>query len=207
MKVLSIIIMRADGCDARNDKQPLVLAGKQDVSDFGFFKRGGIQEFLVFTSRLLVKRAQSGVRETTLHEDYLCHYYRQNNGIASIAICDQEYPKRVAFAIQKELMDQFVAKVPEQQWRTATKDNAFLSAFPALPQMLVKCQDPAQCDRIEKVHRELDATKEILHKTIDSVLERGTKLDNLVDKSDDLSRQSKAFYASAKDTNACCIVC
>ena len=46
----------------------------------------------------------------------------------------------------------------------------------------------------------------ILHKTIDSVLERGTKLDSLVERSDDLSRQSKMFYKQAKKTNSCCVI-
>ena len=101
-----------------------------------------IQQFLVFTSRLLVQRASVGVRETTvakggpsaLHNrrrrkppqrpppptlfpspplshpaDYYAHYYRQESGMASIMMTDMEYPKRVAFAVQKELTDQFIA--------------------------------------------------------------------------------------------------
>lgn len=42
------------------------------------------------------------------------------------------------------------------------------------------------------------------HKTIESVLERGEKIDNLVERSEDLSRQSKVFYTQAKKTNSCC---
>jgi len=36
------------------------------------------------------------------------------------------------------------------------------------------------------------------HKTIESVLQRGEKLDNLVERSNALSMQSKAFYKTAK---------
>lgn len=43
-------------------------------------------------------------------------------------------------------------------------------------------------------------------KTIDSVLERGVKLDNLVERSNDLSAQSKMFYKQAKKTNSCCVI-
>ena len=49
-----------------------------------------------------------------------------------------------------------------------------------------------------KVQAELDETKIILHKTIESVLERGEKLDNLVERSDALSAQSRMFYKTAK---------
>ena len=43
-----------------------------------------------------------------------------------------------------------------------------------------------------KIQKELDETKIVLHKTIESVLERGEKIDSLVAKSNDLSGQSKA---------------
>ena len=45
-----------------------------------------------------------------------------------------------------------------------------------------------------KIQKELDETKIVLHKTIESVLERGEKIDTLVEKSDGLNAQSKMFY-------------
>lgn len=40
-------------------------------------------------------------------------------------------------------------------------------------------QDPAQADKLSKIQRDLDETKVILHKTIESVLDRGEKLDQV----------------------------
>lgn len=57
-----------------------------------------------------------------------------------------------------------------------------------------------------QIQKELDETKIVLHKTIESVLERGEKIDNLVAKSDGLSAQSKMFYQSAKKQNSCCTI-
>ena len=42
------------------------------------------------------------------------------------------------------------------------------------------------------------------HKTIESVLERGEKLNDLVDRSNALSAQSKMFYKTAK--KVCCML-
>jgi synaptobrevin family protein YKT6 len=67
-----------------------------------------------------------------------------------------------------------------------------------LQQYLTKYQDPTQADTIMKVQKELDETKIVLHKTIESVLERGEKIDNLVERSNALSNQSKMFYRTAK---------
>ena len=91
----------------------------------------------------------------------------------------------------------------------------------------MKYQDPQQADSIMKIQKELDETKIVLHKTIESVLERGEKIDSLVEKSDGLSAQSKMFYkqvrwSESKDTvcrltnvlfirqakkqNSCCLI-
>ena len=57
-----------------------------------------------------------------------------------------------------------------------------------------------------KVQQELDDTKVVLHKTIEGVLQRGEKLDSLVDKSEALSSSSRMFYKQAKKTNSCCVI-
>lgn len=57
-----------------------------------------------------------------------------------------------------------------------------------------------------RIQKELDETKITLHKTIESVLQRGEKIDDLVSKSDGLSAQSKMFYTQAKKQNSCCVV-
>jgi len=63
---------------------------------------------------------------------------------------------------------------------------------------LTRFQDPKQADAIMRVQAELDETKIVLHKTIDSLLERGAKLSDLMDRSDALSTQAKLFLKKAK---------
>jgi synaptobrevin family protein YKT6 len=41
------------------------------------------------------------------------------------------------------------------------------------------------------------------HKTIESVLKRGEKLDDLIDKSNDLSALSKAMYQASRKKGCC----
>merc|ERR1712127_655146 len=79
--------------------------------------------------------------------------------------------------------------------------------FPALAQWLVKYQDPAQADALCRVQKELDETKVVLHQTLEGLLNRGEKLDDLVSRSDMLSQSSKAFYTTARKTNSwCCTI-
>jgi len=46
--------------------------------------------------------------------------------------------------------------------------------------LLMQAQDPANFDRIASVNKKIDATKLVLHKTIESVLLRGERLDQLM---------------------------
>ena len=89
-------------------------------------------------------------------------------------------------------------------WKTGTEPESI--PFPPAETYLQKYQNPAEADKVTKIQKDLDETTSILHKTIDSVLERGVKLDNLVEKSNDLSAQSKMFYKQAKKTNSCCVI-
>ncbi|KAK1380377.1 hypothetical protein POM88_027121 [Heracleum sosnowskyi] len=68
-----------------------------------------------------------------------------------------------------QLIDEYQKNFGES-WRTVQADNA--QPWPYLNEALAKFQDPAEADKLLKIQRELDETKIILHKTIDSVLAR-----------------------------------
>ncbi|KAL5322332.1 hypothetical protein ACEPPN_010305 [Leptodophora sp. 'Broadleaf-Isolate-01'] len=105
-------------------------------------------------------------------------------------------------------MDEFLTLHPLSSF-TTTSANASSNTTLDLPNLrgyLLQYQDPENVDSVMRVQRELDETKIVLHKTIESVLERNVKLEDLVAKSEGLSGQSKLFYKQAKKQNSCCVV-
>jgi len=98
----------------------------------------------------------------------------------------------VAHQLLSKICDEFLAANPRSSWADT---NAPSVSYPEMKEYLVKYQDPQQADSIMRIQKELDETKIVLHKTIESVLQRGEKIDDLVAKSDGLSAQSKAFYS------------
>jgi synaptobrevin family protein YKT6 len=128
--------------------------------------------------------------------EYIFHVYGRTEGVCSVIITDKEYPSPVAHGLCSKIIDEFVSKYPRTAYASFNKDSNKLS-MPELKDYIVKYQDPQQADSIMKIQKELDETKVILHKTIESVLHRGEKIDNLVAKSDGLSAQSKMFYTQA----------
>lgn len=91
---------------------------------------------------------------------------------------------------------------------TLTQDTPgeALAADPALADAFRRLSDPGSLTKIDKVKAGLKDVREIILDSIDKVLERGVKLDEMVEKSNDLSAQSKLFYKRTKKLNSCCVV-
>lgn len=196
MKLTSIALLRWNG-----EQDPILLGMAQDLSSFGYFQRTSVKEMITFVSRTIVRRTQLGQRQTVQHEDYFCHVHVRESGLAGIAVADKDYPARAAFSVVATVLDEYLEKHGES-FRSVNADSSQGDAI--VEPALVKYQDPLNADKIMKIQKDLDETKIVLHQTIESVLERGEKLDNLVGKSNDLSIASQMFYKQAKKTNACC---
>ncbi|XP_039282687.1 synaptobrevin homolog YKT6 [Nilaparvata lugens] len=156
---------------------------------------------MAFVSKTIVERTQTAARQSVKEGEYTCHVYVRADNLAGVLISDHEYPHRVAHTLITKVLDEFASKVPSSEWPGAVEANI---NFPNLPAYLTRYQNPHEADAMTKIQDELDETKIILHNTIEAVLQRGEKLDDLVSKSEGLSLQSKAFYKTARKTNSCC---
>ncbi|TBU28132.1 snare protein YKT6, partial [Dichomitus squalens] len=198
MKIYSLAVVLAPP-----NKSAIVLSSASDLSSFSFYQRGSITEFMSFFTKTVAERTPQGQRQSIQENVYTAHIYNRGGAeqLAAVLIADQEYPVRPAFSLLTKLLDDFIAKVPQASFNTPAAIS-----FPEINTYLQKYQDPRQADAIMKVQQELDETKIILHKTIESVLQRGEKINDLVDRSNELSMQSKMFYKTAKKQNSCCLI-
>uniref|UniRef100_T1JHU2 V-SNARE coiled-coil homology domain-containing protein n=1 Tax=Strigamia maritima TaxID=126957 RepID=T1JHU2_STRMM len=183
------------------DSKAITLKSAYELSSFGFFQKRG--SLCTFTSQIVVERTPASVKSSIREQDYLCHVFVRSDNLAGVVVTDHEYPPRVAHTLLIRLLDEFAAQVPFAQW-TAGQENSI--QFKALDVYLTKYQNPREIDAMSKIQADLDETKIILHNTIEAVLQRGEKLDDLVVKSEELSLQSKTFYKTAKKTNSCCTI-
>ena len=119
----------------------------------------------------MVARSQPGDRNSILHQGHLCHAYVRSDHLACAVICDEEYPSRVAYSLVQSTLDRFTAK--EFPWKAATTDTEF--EFPVIQEDVVKYQDPTEADKLMKIQKDIDATKDTVIRTIDQLLERGEK--------------------------------
>ncbi|CAJ0845386.1 2074_t:CDS:2, partial [Entrophospora sp. SA101] len=178
MKLYSITIF------ATEPNQPAInLAGEYDLSGF---------EFMTFFAKTVAERTKPGQRQSVEENNYVFYAFSRPEGLTGIIICDNEYPQRVAFSLLNKILEDSLVKFPKHTWKSGGIN------YPELKSHLVKYQDPKQADQIMKVQDQLDETKLVMNKTIETLLQRGEKLDDLIDKSQEISFQSKAFYKQAK---------
>ncbi|KAK0539179.1 palmitoyltransferase, partial [Tilletia horrida] len=199
------------------------LIGAWELGSFNFLQRGTVQDVITFMSKTVAERTAPTQRQSVQENSYVAHVHARpaSDGIVGVLVSDTEYPVRVAFSLLNKVLDEFLLKVPKTSYSAqisaittgsqappSGKSTLLAgdSVFPQAQDYVKRYQDPRQADTIMKVQQELDETKIVLHKTIDSVLQRGEDLDKLVEKSNSLSSSSKQFYKTAKKQNSCCIV-
>jgi len=195
MKLVSLLILY------KGDPASHILKAAYDLASFGFFQRGSVQEFIVFTAKILAERTQIGERQSVKEGEYMCHTFARSDSLVGVCFSDHEYPHRVAHTMLTKVLEDFTNQIPRHLWPEKKEVTGYTGP---LENYLKRYQNPVEADPMMKVQNELDETKIILHNTIESVLERGEKLDDLVAKSEGLSMQSKTFYKTAKKTNSCC---
>uniref|UniRef100_A0A7I2V3A1 Synaptobrevin homolog YKT6 n=1 Tax=Homo sapiens TaxID=9606 RepID=A0A7I2V3A1_HUMAN len=143
----------------KGEAKVVLLKAAYDVSSFSFFQRSSVQEFMTFTSQLIVERSSKGTRASVKEQDYLCHVYVRNDSLAGVVIADNEYPSRVAFTLLEKVLDEFSKQVDRIDWPVGSPATIH---YPALDGHLSRYQNPREADPMTKVQAELDETKIIL---------------------------------------------
>mmetsp|Transcript_10300 Transcript_10300/g.25892 ORF Transcript_10300/g.25892 Transcript_10300/m.25892 type:complete len:149 (+) Transcript_10300:81-527(+) len=140
MKIYSVMIFNRNSVP-----MPTTLAVHYELGDFGIFQRGSVREFLRFVSREVTSRSAAGSRCSVLHKEHLCHCYVGPDNLAVAVITDEEYPWRVAFALIKETLDQFLQLPAAAKWEENQKDVEI--AFPKLASLVEMHLDPVEAGK------------------------------------------------------------
>ncbi|KAH7401151.1 snare Ykt6 [Phaeosphaeria sp. MPI-PUGE-AT-0046c] len=214
MKILYISVFRNEPKDAC-----LELAVETQLSSINRFMQGGVAQGLTFAATQLARATQPGTRHNmdpkrddtdTSTSEYMFYSFGHSAGLCGIVAADKEYPDYVAYSLAGKVVNDFANKYPRTAYADLAKPAASVKGsllpMPELKELITTYQDPAKADNLTKIQKELDETKEVLHNTMQSVLQRGEKIDDLVAKSDVLSASSKMFYTQAKKQNSCCNV-
>ncbi len=156
------------------------IASKKNLDKFGFFERKTIGEFMDFFSSTLIKESTGNLFSVD-EKSYRIHIFKKND-MAYAIITDQEYPDYCVRDIYMKVNKTNIDTVFSYYLHGAINDP------------------------LKQINNDVNEIKKIMISSIDKVLDRGEKLDILIDKSEELDESSKRFLKRAKKLNSCCVV-
>jgi vesicle-associated membrane protein 7 len=133
---------------------------------------------------------------TYVYDQYLFHYIVADNGLVFLCMADEAFGRRVPFTFLTDVEQDFKRKY-------CTAANALdFSDMPAyglneysreLQSKMDYYNNDTQSDKIRLVQGEIDQVRDVMVQNIEKVLERGERIEILVDKTDSLNQAAFQF--------------
>lgn len=154
----------------------------------GFFSQSNIENLLIFFSKEISKKITN--------ENTFVFVNEEKTGYIG---CFKRQTIRTYCLIYSDVNNIIIKKIMCIFCENNVKPNEIVNTY----------NDPSKLDelkQIKEINKKLNETKEILYSTIDELLDRGEKLDDLVMKSGELSKTTKDFYGKTRKLNSCCTI-
>lgn len=151
--------------------------------------------FPTITRVLLGKISEDDGKMSYVYDQYVFHYIVDNH-IIYMCMCDDMNKRRIPFAFLEDMKQRFKATYGDRA-QTAIA-FAMNDDFGRTLQKQMDFYNGPSADNFASVNNKLDDVKNIMVQNIDLVLERGEKLELLVDKTEQLQQQAFKFQRSSK---------
>ncbi|BFZ60082.1 hypothetical protein YB2330_001104 [Saitoella coloradoensis] len=149
-----------------------------------------------------------GSKLTYVHGSNLIHYISSPatptlpSGVTYLCIATEDVGRRVPFALLADIKARFTAEFGEEEVGAA-EVYGMASFNGTLRERILWAEDgapgagnvggPGNSDRAKQVKAEIDQVKDVMVQNIERVLERGERIDLLVNKTDQLNNQAFQF--------------
>lgn len=179
----------SQGCDVK------IKGCSYNLSNVNFLLKNKIREGLNAGLKLIATRGNDNFS----YYEYDCYgaylFIDKENEKRFVVISDKNYPKCTTMKLGKELLKNKLSNNTELI-------NKNLDVY------LTKYRNPDDVNKILKINNELDDIKGLMIKNVETLINRGEKLDSLIDKTNELSYTSKVFFKNTRKLNRCsnCII-
>ncbi|RKP12125.1 vesicle-associated membrane protein [Piptocephalis cylindrospora] len=147
--------------------------------------------FASVTQSILEKIPSRDSRLTYVYDRYLFHYISER-GIVYLCMADESFGRRIPFAFLEDVKHRFTETYTTHEADAALAYGLNEFARVLADRMIYFSNDP-ESDNFRRVQGEIDQVKEVMVQNIERVLERGERIDLLVDKTDNLNQAAFAF--------------
>ncbi len=169
----------------------LIARSKTVLAEFTFTSGN----FPTITRVLLGKIPDVDGKMSYVYDQHVFHYIVENH-IIYMCMCDDQNKRRIPFGFLDDIKQRFIAAYGDKA-QTAIA-FAMSDDFGRTMQKQMEFYNSASADSFAQVNSKLDDVKNVMVQNIETVLERGEKLELLVDKTDKLQQQAFKFERSSK---------
>jgi len=151
-------------------------------------------------SDLVISKIPAGDGKMTYsHGNYLYHYISENN-IIYLCITEEGFSQGDAFQFLESVHQKFIKKFGSRaQTASAYSLNTEFSLVICDEMKKSNSAEQNKPDKISTLRDEVNQVKDIMVKNIDELVERGEKLDLLVDKTENLSASAVSFKTASRN--------
>eukprot|EP00026_Physarum_polycephalum_P011182 Phypoly_transcript_11387.p1 GENE.Phypoly_transcript_11387~~Phypoly_transcript_11387.p1 ORF type:complete len:309 (+),score=50.99 Phypoly_transcript_11387:57-983(+) len=147
--------------------------------------------FTTVTRRILEKIPPQDDKRSYGYDRYIFHYI-VDDGITYLCMADEESGKRIPFAFLEDIKNRFRATYGDRG-KTAIAYGMNTDFSRVLQNQMEFYSNNPSADRITKVRGEIDEVKSVMVHNIEKVLERGERIELLVDKTENLNQNAFKF--------------
>jgi hypothetical protein len=178
-----------------------VAIGNSSVRLVTYIDKRAIQEglsgerppFEEITDRILNKTPTGTEVRTSYDSERVGYHVQVQRDLIYLVVCLRGYPRQLAFEFLQKVRDQFEAKFSVAELRKMTKPDALNASFRGTLKAIAQAYTTRR-DKISQVQDQVKEVHTMMQRNIEDVLERGERLDNLVEQADELRDTASAFH-------------
>lgn len=155
--------------------------------------------FSVVAIQALEKGGQGANTKFTYSCDGHTFNYLTSNGYTFLAVADEAFGRQIPFAFLEKVRQEWFDKWAAEKGPGAVAHSLDRTFGPRLKHWMDYCEaHPDEVSKVASVQRQVDEVKNIMVDNIERVLERGEKIELLVDKTDNLRFQADKFHKTGR---------
>jgi len=147
---------------------------------------------------LLAKIPPNDGKMTYVYDDYVFHYVVEN-GICYLCMSDEKNKHRLPYAFLQDVEQRFISAYGAEAAQRAIAFSFNEEFAEVIRERMEFYNSGGSFDNIDAIRNQIDEVKEGMVQNIEKVLERGEKIELLVDKTDRLNQQAFRFEASSRN--------
>eukprot|EP00127_Corallochytrium_limacisporum_P005526 Clim_evm43s207 gene=Clim_evmTU43s207 len=147
---------------------------------------------------LLKKLNESQSQRMTIDTDGgCCFHYMIEKNVCYMVLCEQQYPKKLAFKYLEDLQQEFERQYQDEV-ETVARPYAFINFDTYIQRLKKSYGDTRSAKNMQRLNDELQDVQRIMSQNIQDVLDRGERIEKVSEMASSLSIESKKYLKDSK---------